>query len=316
MSVALQEQSEISAAHQAVQLASLTPGELLEDEDYETLNTELFDRKVELERLARLLKHPAPSDIIVLTGPPDAGKTAVLQEVVVRRKSEARATLYINCREKDYMSSQAFAAQLKLQLIAQFRSKALKDFALTTLDSLSEFRSFVMSLGPTVSPLGVEPGSAFKLFLQHLQSPSITALDDVLKEFIGFLKACKKGPVLPTIIIDEANQLQQWKETEKNQLDALLRFFVLITKEAKLAHVVLATSEPFFEYWLSESTLLVQPCSWQSLSECVAQLMLCTLANVDELVQVMTAINSCFFFRSRTSSFHSQSDWRLHRTAC
>ncbi|KAL3151459.1 hypothetical protein ABBQ38_012462 [Trebouxia sp. C0009 RCD-2024] len=252
MSVALQEQSEISAAHQAVQLASLTPGELLEDEDYETLNTELFDRKVELERLARLLKHPAPSDIIVLTGPPDAGKTAVLQEVVVRRKSEARATLYINCREKDYMSSQAFAAQLKLQLIAQFRSKALKDFALTTLDSLSEFRSFVMSLGPTVSPLGVEPGSAFKLFLQHLQSPSITALDDVLKEFIGFLKACKKGPVLPTIIIDEANQLQQWKETEKNQLDALLRFFVLITKEAKLAHVVLATSEPFFEYWLSE----------------------------------------------------------------
>ena len=44
---------------------------------------------------------------------------------------------------------------------------------------------------------------------------------------------------------------------EKNQLDALLRFFVLITKEAKLAHVVLATSESFFEYWLSESTLLV-----------------------------------------------------------
>ena len=48
-----------------------------------------------------------PSDIIVLTGPPDAGKTAVLQQVVVCRKSEARATLYINCREKDYMSSQA-----------------------------------------------------------------------------------------------------------------------------------------------------------------------------------------------------------------
>lgn len=73
--------------------------------------------------------------------------------------------------------------------------------------------------------------------------------------------ALQKGPVLPTIIIDEANQLQQWRENEENQLDALLRFFVLITKEAKLAHVVLATSESLFEYWLSESTLLVQPYS-------------------------------------------------------
>lgn len=61
--------------------------------------------------------------------------------------------------------------------------------------------------------------------------------------------------MLPTIIIDEANQLQQWKEAETNQLKALLRFFVLITKEAKLAHVVLATSDSFFELWLGESML-------------------------------------------------------------
>lgn len=87
--------------------------------------------------------------------------------------------------------------------------------------------------------------------------------------------AVQKGPVLPTIIIDEANRLQQWKETEEDQLDALLRFFVLLTKEATL--------EPLFEYWLSDSTLLVHPCSWQSLSDCVAQLMLYTLPNRDNL---------------------------------
>ena len=95
---------------------------------------------------------------------------------------------------------------------------------------------------------------------------------------IGFhlCLALQKGPVLPTIIIDdhEANQLQQWKETEETRLDALLRFFVLVTKEAKLAHIVLATSKSFFEYWLSESTLLVQSYSWQSLSDCVEQLLL------------------------------------------
>ena len=98
--------------------------------------------------------------------------------------------------------------------------------------------------------------------------------------------ALQKGPVLPTIIIDEANQLQQWKEAEENQLDALLRFFVLVTKEAKLAHVVLATSESFFEYWLSESTLLVQPSSWQSLSDCVEQLLLCALSNMHSLFRL------------------------------
>lgn len=38
---------------------SLALGELLEDEDYQVMNTELFDRKMELERLARLLNYPA-----------------------------------------------------------------------------------------------------------------------------------------------------------------------------------------------------------------------------------------------------------------
>ena len=142
-----------------------------------------------------LLVFCRPSDSVVLTGPPDAGKTAVLQQVVATRRSQTKATLYINCREKDYMSSQAFAAELKLQLIAQFRSKTFRRFAFTLLDSLSEFRSFVIRLGPTQSPVGVENGSAFIQFLQHLQNPSVTALDDVLKDFVGFLRACKLCPM-------------------------------------------------------------------------------------------------------------------------
>ena len=108
----------------------------------------------------------------MLTGPPDAGKTAVLQHLAARRKSQARATLYINCREKDHMSSQAFAAQLKHQLIAQFRSKAWRDFAFTVLDSLSEFRSFVKRLSPTVSPARFGTGSAFKQSCNTCRTPA------------------------------------------------------------------------------------------------------------------------------------------------
>ena len=84
------------------------------------------------------------------------------------------------------MSSQVFAAELMLQLVAQFRSKAFANFAFTVLDGVSEFRSFVIRLGSTRPPVGLESGSAFKQFSHHLQSPSITALDDVPKEFLGF----------------------------------------------------------------------------------------------------------------------------------
>jgi len=138
----------------------------------------------------------------VLTGPPDAGKTAVLHQVVASRKSQGKATVYINCREKDYMSSQAFAAELKLQLTAHFRSKAFRHFAFTVLDSSSRFRNFVMRLGATPSPVGVETGSAYKHLVHHFQNPSITALDDVLKDFFDFLQACKVCPtnVFPVLI--------------------------------------------------------------------------------------------------------------------
>jgi len=37
----------------------LTLSELSEEEDYKNVKTELFDRKMELERLSRLLDHPA-----------------------------------------------------------------------------------------------------------------------------------------------------------------------------------------------------------------------------------------------------------------
>ena len=132
-----------------------------------------------------------PLDIVLLTGPPDAGKTAVLQQVVAKRRSQAKVTLYINCREQDYMNSHAFAAEFKLQHIAQFGSQAFRDFAFTVLDSLSEFRSFVMRLQPTKPQIRGKTSSAFIQFLQHFKSPSITALDDVLKVFGGFLRACK-----------------------------------------------------------------------------------------------------------------------------
>jgi len=114
----------------------------------------------------------------------------------------------------------------------------------------------------------------------------------------------QKSPVLPTIIIDEANELQHWKETETNQLKALLRSFLLITKEAKLAHVVLATSDLSFEMWLGESTL-----SSQLLGARVCQHCQIAHSAQDVLSHIGGANRMLLCFRNRTPAIHCQSAW-------
>ena len=53
---------------------------------------------------------------------------------------------------------------------------------------------------------------------------------------------------VPVIIVDEAHRLAEWED--KKALQQLLDFFVHLTKEACLAHVVLATSDAFLASWL------------------------------------------------------------------
>ena len=60
----------------------------------------------------------------------------------------------------------------------------------------------------------------------------------------------------PVIIIDEANLLRGW--TEKSSLTSLLAFFVYLTKQEHLAHVILATSDTFLTEWLESGALA--PC--------------------------------------------------------
>ncbi|KAL4552341.1 hypothetical protein Ndes2526B_g06558 [Nannochloris sp. 'desiccata'] len=57
---------------------------------------------------------------------------------------------------------------------------------------------------------------------------------------------------LPVIVIDEANNLMDWKELDpaEPQLESLLAFLVAISKQLNLVHVVLATSDYFLASWL------------------------------------------------------------------
>ena len=57
----------------------------------------------------------------------------------------------------------------------------------------------------------------------------------------------------PVIILDAANKLTSWTSLYPYDLDALLSFFIRVTKEQALCGVVLVTSDYAFLDWLSAS---------------------------------------------------------------
>ncbi|KAL4517960.1 hypothetical protein Ndes2526A_g02326 [Nannochloris sp. 'desiccata'] len=98
----------------------------------------------------------------------------------------------------------------------------------------------------------------------------VTELDYFKAKFsreVGFVtvlvgpRNCGKSRLLkellrqkPVIVIDEANDLMDWKEPDPLQpeLKQLLSFLVSISKEDRLAHVILATSDYFLANWLTQ----------------------------------------------------------------
>ena len=95
-------------------------------------------------------------------------------------------------------------------------------------------------------------------YLQRELEQEATPLNTIIDAYSKFAKEAKQkrapGDPRPVIIIDEANRLTAWKD--KESLEQLLAFFVYLTKQEQLAHVVLATSDTFLVEWLESGVLL------------------------------------------------------------
>jgi hypothetical protein len=102
----------------------------------------------------------------------------------------------------------------------------------------------------TGSALGAEVKVDF--LKAGLQKDPQTALQTITDAYLTLVKDAKQkrkaGDPWPVIIIDEANRLMVWKD--KESLEQLLAFFVYLTKQEQLAHVILATSDTFLTQWL------------------------------------------------------------------
>ncbi len=95
----------------------------------------------------------------------------------------------------------------------------------------------------------------------ELQKNPRTALQMIMDAYLKLVKDAKQtrkeGDPWPVIIIDEANALMKW-EDEKS-LSALLSFFVYLTKQEQLTHVIFATSDTFLTQWLESGARLALP---------------------------------------------------------
>ena len=99
----------------------------------------------------------------------------------------------------------------------------------------------LMTLLPsTVKLPGSLAGASFVADFQQELLKDPTPLQTILSAFtklISEAKARRKADdPWPVIIIDEANRLSCWKETEREVLEQLLTFFVYVTKQEQLAH--------------------------------------------------------------------------------
>ncbi|KAK9820192.1 hypothetical protein WJX72_007329 [[Myrmecia] bisecta] len=91
-----------------------------------------------------------------------------------------------------------------------------------------------------------------KAVLHHSSTtvPGGTPLARILTAFNKALAAKKPNP--PAIIIDEANKFTSWSTDYPKELDSLLSFFVAVTKQENLTHVLLLTSDYGYVNWLEQ----------------------------------------------------------------
>lgn len=179
----------------------------------------------------------------VLVGPRNCGKTRLLEEL--RQTYEAEKIgplfLYIDSRLTPVRSPEAL-------------SKALSN-ALGT-GQLQRLANYTRLSMPLLSSISINAGLV-TFSLETLVSKLFRMdgkLEPTIKKFDKLLTVLEALPSKPVIVIDEANKLMDWKEPDSLQpeLGEFLDFLATISKQKRLAHVVLATADYFLASWLPQ----------------------------------------------------------------
>ena len=121
---------------------------------------------------------------------------------------------------------------------------------------LQKVITFALSMVGASNPLGIELKDVVPLLFSKAKakvkpSPSLT---EVLQAYEDFMS--KQGKSRVVLVIDECNTLTQWSAEDQPDIDALLSFFIMVSKQDRRAKVILATSESAFVDWLRKREAL------------------------------------------------------------
>jgi AAA+ ATPase superfamily predicted ATPase len=187
------------------------------------IKTTFIDREQEL-RLLRNYLEAQPNSILFLYGPKSSGKTTLLyylcDELAEDKNYEVK---FLNLRETFLDSYEDF-----LQAFFKTRNNMGNSLKVSTKRQYSLFGLFKLD------------ALTERMLKGKNEDPFV-----VMK--VEFQKLVKKGRK-PLIIIDEFHKLRDiyLPEKQKTLIMELMNFFVAMTKESHLCHVIIASSDAFF----------------------------------------------------------------------
>lgn len=221
-----------------------------------------FDRCKEKKNLVELCTDCRPTSILVVLGPRNSGKTRLLAHLKDVLDEKGVPVSLLNFRQVARPTGDVISAFLVADAARKLVEKSPAQSSAALAAWLQAMLSkalvtFELPAGKVqLSPFaGLAPGSAtVAAFSTSGQFPPV---DFSFDNYQGMLQKNKATPgaQLPVIIMDEANELMNLPEEAQKDLQRLLRFLVFITKEANLAHVVLATSRSSFRDWIAAGKL-------------------------------------------------------------
>ncbi len=181
-----------------------------------------INRENELKELRKYIDKE-PSEILFLHGPKSSGKTTLLYKFIEQVEKEQKLDVkFLNLRKRLIQNYKDFLTIF----FGMDYSKSKED--------VKEKREYDLKF--------------FKLSVEVLKGMETGELDPFVIMETEFLKQRKRGNK-PVVIIDELQAIDHIYMTDGNErqlIIELFNFFVAMTKESHLAHVIIASSDGYF----------------------------------------------------------------------
>ena len=206
------------------------------------IKTTFINREQEL-RLLRNYLDAQPNSILFLYGPKSSGKTTLLYRLCDELEDDKNYEVkFLNLRKTFLDSYEDF-----LQAFFKTGNDAENSLKMSTKRQYSMFGLF--KLDAVVE----------RMLKKKIEDPFLI----MEREFQKFIKKGRR----PLIVIDEFHKLKgiYLPEKQKTLITELMNFFVAMTKESHLCHVIIASSDAFFIEEVYNDSKLKKTSAFQNL---------------------------------------------------